>query len=625
MSRAGEAASSSSRTADAFHGQLDPARAQQEVLRGLEGKQACPFCGSVSEKSASPCARCGMDNTPEARKATKARIGPWYVLQARNPAAPGMRFDTLLSFVRKGRVRARSVVRGPTTHQLWRFAAHVKGLSREFGLCFSCGNSIETTANICPQCNRLQEPPLNPDILLEDGGDGEGASQRPVYRELPAPPPAAAAEPEPPAPAPDDVDIIIPALGGFGPDDLDPKFNETPVRAPDPAPAPVAPASGRQASPAPRPAPVPRPTGPQVAVAAPPADNPFAIAPPRKKGNGDATFLSAKELAAAFKLSFDPAADMDAVEVPDQLPASALPDGVRPGGLGARSGGNLGGGVAPGPRGGLTPMSPAPAAMAVPAASTPGAPPRRGGGFRRFVLFLLIFAITGFAVLMWVDPNARQRTVEWSKAAFAKLQERAGTSGGGGGASAPAATEPSAADEFEVPDPPARSEAPAPGPSAADDAPPPEAPEAEPAAVSPEPVAEAAAEPAVEKSPAPRPQPARAAPPQAKRAAKPQAAAAAAAPAAAEKSKQDESPVAEDASERMRALQAAALAAEGRRDAKGRYAPDWAGALGAYEQIRKTVPAELWPTNLSVKIEMARKQLERSKSAAKSAPAAPTR
>src|SRR5687768_2240309 len=87
----------------------DAARAQQDVLRGLDGKQACPFCGAVAEKSPNPCARCGMDNTPEARRATKARIGPWYVLQARNPAAPGMRFDTLLTFVRKGRVRARSV------------------------------------------------------------------------------------------------------------------------------------------------------------------------------------------------------------------------------------------------------------------------------------------------------------------------------------------------------------------------------------------------------------------------------------------------------------------------------------------------------------------------------------
>ncbi len=117
-----------------------------------------------------------MDNTPDARKATKARIGPWYVLQARNPAAPGMRFETLLSFVRKGRVRARSVVRGPTTHQLWRFAAHVKGLSREFGLCFSCGSVLDSTANICPQCNRLQEPPLNPDTLLEDGEEGYRSS-----------------------------------------------------------------------------------------------------------------------------------------------------------------------------------------------------------------------------------------------------------------------------------------------------------------------------------------------------------------------------------------------------------------------------------------------------------------
>ena len=92
MSRIGEAASSTGSStrqqSDVFHGHVDATRAHQEVLRGLDGKQACPFCGSVSERSASPCARCGMDNTPEARKATKARIGPWYVLQARNPAAP---------------------------------------------------------------------------------------------------------------------------------------------------------------------------------------------------------------------------------------------------------------------------------------------------------------------------------------------------------------------------------------------------------------------------------------------------------------------------------------------------------------------------------------------------------
>jgi hypothetical protein len=53
-----------------------------------------------------------------------------------------MKWDTLLSLIKRGQVTANSIVRGPTTHQLWRRAAHVKGLSREFGLCYSCGEQI---------------------------------------------------------------------------------------------------------------------------------------------------------------------------------------------------------------------------------------------------------------------------------------------------------------------------------------------------------------------------------------------------------------------------------------------------------------------------------------------------
>src|SRR5438128_520031 len=104
----------------------------QEVRASLDGKHICPFCGNVNEAADSPCPRCRMEDTPATRKATKARIGPWHVLQSRNPSAPGMKFETLLSLVRRGQVTARSVVRGPTTQQLWRFAAKVKGLSREF-------------------------------------------------------------------------------------------------------------------------------------------------------------------------------------------------------------------------------------------------------------------------------------------------------------------------------------------------------------------------------------------------------------------------------------------------------------------------------------------------------------
>src|SRR3954452_16573342 len=78
----------------------------------------CPFCGSNNTDAGKPCPRCTLEDTPVTRQATKQRIGPGYVLQTRNPAAPGMNFATLQSLVRKRLVTPRSIIRGPTTHQL---------------------------------------------------------------------------------------------------------------------------------------------------------------------------------------------------------------------------------------------------------------------------------------------------------------------------------------------------------------------------------------------------------------------------------------------------------------------------------------------------------------------------
>lgn len=139
----------------------------RQVVSGLEGKSVCPFCGAVAESSNGPCARCTMENTPATRQATRARIGPWYVLQIRNPSAPGMKFNTLLALIKKGQVTPKSILRGPTTHQLWRFAANVRGVSREFGLCHGCGGEIDPTATACPHCQRDQQLPPNPDALIE--------------------------------------------------------------------------------------------------------------------------------------------------------------------------------------------------------------------------------------------------------------------------------------------------------------------------------------------------------------------------------------------------------------------------------------------------------------------------
>ena len=142
-----------------------------------------------------------------------------------------MKFETLLAFVKKGRIKPHSVVRGPTTHQLWRFAAHVKGLSREFNVCYSCASPISAEVKVCPQCNRLQDPPANPDEFLETSAGAAaaapaGENRAPVYREIPLP----GGERKPitvsgsqaaddaedsivtDAGSPDDSDIVIPAI-----------------------------------------------------------------------------------------------------------------------------------------------------------------------------------------------------------------------------------------------------------------------------------------------------------------------------------------------------------------------------------------------------------------------------
>ena len=91
-----------------------------------------------------------------------------------------MKCNTLLALIRKGQLTPRSVIRGPTTFQLWRFAARVKGISREFGLCYSCGAELQRTSTFCPRCSRSQELPPNPDVLLEN----EPQAAKTVYRQV---------------------------------------------------------------------------------------------------------------------------------------------------------------------------------------------------------------------------------------------------------------------------------------------------------------------------------------------------------------------------------------------------------------------------------------------------------
>jgi len=144
-----------------------PGRHADSEVPSLPFEPVCPFCGLLHENAGGTCPRCNMEDTPVTREATQAKLGGWFVYQARNPAAPGMNFVTLLGLIERGRVNRKSILRGPTTAQFWRYATRVKGISREFGLCWNCGGEIRSTARVCPKCKHLQEPPINPDALLE--------------------------------------------------------------------------------------------------------------------------------------------------------------------------------------------------------------------------------------------------------------------------------------------------------------------------------------------------------------------------------------------------------------------------------------------------------------------------
>jgi len=227
--RAGVASSSSS--------------AAQQVRRALRGKHVCPFCGTQRETDMGPCAHCSLEDSPTTRSATRSKLGPWYVLQSRNPSAPGMNFATLMALVQKGRVTARSVLRGPTTGQFWRHAAKVKGVSREFGLCWNCGGDVARNARACAHCKRLQEPPLNPNVLLESAeysadelAEAMWADESPESSQMPASPAAAQAPPPSPQSRPSPADHLTP---------------RAPVRreVPTPISASSSPSTGRFTSP----------------------------------------------------------------------------------------------------------------------------------------------------------------------------------------------------------------------------------------------------------------------------------------------------------------------------------------------------------------------------------------
>jgi len=129
-------------------------------------KAPCVYCGQVIGRADERCPHCKMSFSPAVRRAAREVMGDWFYLDPRNPSARGVTFEALIKMIEKGRIRADSVVRGPTTSQDWLYAAEAPRLAKYLGLCPHCFAEAKPEDTYCTRCQ------LNMNTLLGEARPG---------------------------------------------------------------------------------------------------------------------------------------------------------------------------------------------------------------------------------------------------------------------------------------------------------------------------------------------------------------------------------------------------------------------------------------------------------------------
>ncbi|MDP7008623.1 MAG: hypothetical protein QGI78_03530 [Phycisphaerales bacterium] len=112
---------------------------------------ACPLCGETQYEQ-STCRQCEGALDPDGLLLAEASFGPWYVRDEQNPFAPGMTYDILVQRVRTQTIHPYTLVRGPTTRQLWIVAKRVPGIAHLLGRCHKCDEHVDAQERGCPFC-----------------------------------------------------------------------------------------------------------------------------------------------------------------------------------------------------------------------------------------------------------------------------------------------------------------------------------------------------------------------------------------------------------------------------------------------------------------------------------------
>ncbi len=133
------------------------ARSEAVAGAGAEAERpeptVCPFCGEhYPGGDHDRCTSCGAFTDPLSRQATQNEMGPWFIRDPGHPFRPGCRLETLERMVRTGKVKAETVLRGPSTHQNWSRADRVPGVARLLGRCHACHGGVSPDEVICGSC-----------------------------------------------------------------------------------------------------------------------------------------------------------------------------------------------------------------------------------------------------------------------------------------------------------------------------------------------------------------------------------------------------------------------------------------------------------------------------------------
>lgn len=135
-----------------------------EATPGTEKLVLCPYCGHA-QYGGDRCQSCHGLFEPLSRRATQLAMGPWQIRDKNHPFRPGCCYDILKSMAAGGKIKATTVMRGPTTRQFWSIARNVPGVSHLVGYCHECSNHVSPSDTRCGECHAVFSEPRDRNAL----------------------------------------------------------------------------------------------------------------------------------------------------------------------------------------------------------------------------------------------------------------------------------------------------------------------------------------------------------------------------------------------------------------------------------------------------------------------------